>query len=670
MTKPRVFLAKYGIFLLIAAFLLIGNNLLLRNGFMENLLFLYYQAAGLWLPGLALARLLGVRRISRVERYALAYGAGYVLSIVMYYLFVPLGFSAYLAYAYVGVDVLSLVVLLWRRPTGAGGSRDRDDPRAMGAVLGFTTAIGLFLLFVNASAFRIPDTLAGNSFYQDLLFWIGNAESLLKSYPPVDFRTLAPDYHYHFFSSIQIAVMHLQTGVDLPRIGFDYAYLQSAVFLVLSAQALFRRVLSTSGRALVAMFLFFFTTGFENKTYMNFIHHLYIAPFGFDSGLALAMLALLCVVLQREERRLRTGLLVLTALLVASCTGTKGPVAMVLVVGLAAVCIEWIFFRREPLKGFVYGALVFSAFLAVYLLVLSGASDIYAESQTLGYLELVKPMDNFYHILRGLSLPPFLANALVIVFFPTFSQPYLYIPFGVAFLYSLIRIRTVDGIDVFCVVVSFVGIGATWYFQFLGMSQMYFMLATYPFALLFGLRGTSRMLEEITEREDPKYKGGMMKLVRYIVPVWIVLGIVSLLMYNYAKAAETYMKRGFDHAFGIRTAVPVKDPDSMTRAQYEGYVWISRNTEPDALFVSDAMLKMKTFSYIPGVFADRYIYYTKNYAEVTKLMTGNAASLAHFKALGVGYVIQSLDISPKFKLPAKSGTLVFQNSAMKVYKLS
>lgn len=61
---------------------------------------------------------------------------------------------------------------------------------------------------------------------------MGNTIALQQDYPPVNFRTLKGDYVYHFFSSIQIAIVGLITAIDVLAYSICYSYIQPIIVMV------------------------------------------------------------------------------------------------------------------------------------------------------------------------------------------------------------------------------------------------------------------------------------------------------------------------------------------------------------------------------------------------------------------------------------------------------
>jgi hypothetical protein len=118
----------------------------------------------------------------------------------------------------------------------------------------------------------------------------------------------------------------------------------------------------------VAMTLLFFTAGLESYTYMNNIAHVITSPFGFDIGLALGMFFFCFVILQWQQKEFNIRTFIVTLFVFLACSGTKAPIACVLLCGLGVFCLYWMFIEKKWGMGFLYGT---GCFLILVLLLLA-----------------------------------------------------------------------------------------------------------------------------------------------------------------------------------------------------------------------------------------------------------------------------------------------------------
>ncbi|MHB1484488.1 MAG: hypothetical protein ACYCYI_07455 [Saccharofermentanales bacterium] len=628
-----------------------------------------YQILGIWLPGFAVISTLKIRNLSVIEKLALSFGVGYCFNILMYFLFVPFSIGDYMIFGFLAIDVIAVFVLIRNRQMFLKDESKPEDIKNLLICCGFIFVITAYLFLAFAACNRIPGEISGNTFYQDLLHWIGNSTALVKGYPPVDFRTLAPDYHYHYFSSVQIAAVSIVTKIPVAEISFYYSYLQSAILLVLSAYCCLRKVLKNNRYVLVAMLILLFTAGFEKYTNLTFIHHIYLAPFGFDIGLSFALLVFYCVCRQLDELKINFSYLFLSLVFIMACAGTKGPIAVTLLAGSGLICFYWIMMRRFVI-GVSYGVGLALCFGFVYYFFLSGASEIYQTvGKTTDIIASVASFGGIYDNLISFNMPVFLAKSVMFVVIPFLSHPWIFGIFAFAFVYRIFRIKSIKVADFACLIIVFTGIFLTMNFRYIGLSQMYFLLSTYPFALIFGIRGIGDFYRGVIAGKSRSFKTGFKIAGYFLAGVIVVCGNYFVWEYGFQNNSVVFFKKGISNVTRLDLVELEKDANYVSAGQYLAYKWIRDNTDPDAIFLCDAALRCKALPYSPGAFTERYIYFDKDERLAKKCMENDRSALSALKGKGVRYIIQTKSISPVFELPHEDGSLVFENAEVKVWGL-
>ena len=75
------------------------------------------------------------------------------------------------------------------------------------------------LLTVSCANFLPSSNIFENNFFQDNLYYCGNIAELAKEYPPVNFRAFFQSYSYHYFDTIQLAVIKSITSIPAFELG-------------------------------------------------------------------------------------------------------------------------------------------------------------------------------------------------------------------------------------------------------------------------------------------------------------------------------------------------------------------------------------------------------------------------------------------------------------------
>ena len=515
-----------------------------------------------------------------------------------------------------------------------------------------------FSLIVFSLKNALPIFLGHNSWHNDLLYWLGDIVALTHNIPTVDFRTLGSDYFYHFFGALQIASMQKVTGIPTAEIAIQYSYIVSMVMLGLSSFCLIKRVIKNQAW-IITLFLLLFSTGIENKTGVTFFWHIYQIPMSFNIAISLEMVIILLLIIQIEKEKLICNVLFYLLLFLLICTGTKGPSGAIVLCGIGMACIYWMVVKKEYNKAICYGVLAIVIFGGIYTLLLMPGNSAYIENAS-----YVDP----YTIGLNNTL---IENCKIIIWktikyfrYFIYINPWTFVPAGIYICYSLIkkRLKLEDTIFLLMIIIGTV---LGYVMHYYGNSEIYFSLSVFPFAAILSGKFWEIVYTffEIKDRKS------------YSLDLGILLMIVIIIFFNFElnwkNTLQTSLINGLQVMEG-KAPLYDRNKNMMTNEEYKAYTWIRNNTDYNAIFLSDRSLEEEEFCYIPGVFAERYIYnyIVNDEIEIAKeSFKGEKEAMEYFINKGIKYYIQNIRISPYFSCNKAYGEKIYENDEVVVWEM-
>ena len=659
----------------------LGAALINGQSAADGCLFFLYQCCML-LTGLGTVLLLRIQGQSMVSLLSLGYVMGYCAHILLYFLLVPFTLGWMAPYAVAALAAAGLAVLILRRreltvlPMDARG-------------LALAVVLACVMLAIKLPAFNgmnlLPDTAGLNYYSQDLLYWISDAAALKIHFPPSELQLAGVTHYYHYFSSIKLAVTSLSTGISLARVGLIYLYLEPTLLLTFGGYLLMQKCLKNRLLTAAALIVLLLCAGWESVTCMNYSSHLYTAPFGFDTALALSMYCFYFVLLAREEGTVRMRLLVPAAVIFAVLTGTKSLTAGLLLGGVGILCLSWLIQKKIKL-GLVYG-IVFTAVLGmIFLLFLSPQmfnhhdSGIGREPVTLewlGTLRWAPGISALYDRMTGWGIPAIIGQIAVVVIWIVASHPTIFLLYAFALICLAFVLRRADEVDITLLIMAVAAVILTLLVQQSGLSQMYFLLSSYPFIVL----GTFRILARVF-RERPS-----LVLSRLTTAMVLVLGVYGAIQMSVLLGPE--IEQGREKlAHTNRTFYSREMQNNISASDFAAYEWVRLHTPVDSLLLSDRMLasedSKRTFA--AGAFCERQMYlegYDYSLADedlvrqrvdqLTDLFadpgTASADHTAFLQQEGVDYLLVTKWLHPDFALPDTVGQAVYETASIVVYQV-
>lgn len=519
----------------------------------------------------------------------------------------------------------------------------------------------------------------GEAFYTaDLLYYIGNAIELGKGYPPMDFRWYTQPYRYHFFGSMQLMVLQNFMNAAMTTVEFCFAYIQSSILLVLGAYTLVSRLKINYSLRIWSVFTMYFVMGFEQLTLIMYSHHILVAPFGFELGLAFLLYTLCFVVMQLKEKEFKISIFIGTLMMFVACVGSKAPIAIVLLGALGVLCGYYIFVKHQFKIGIIYAIGFLGIFLLIYFGVASQGLNTLNTTRgiSLSWFTIIKESGFAvaYDKLLSLNIPIVIVEIVVAIIYLIVCSPWVFIPFFVVFVIWAIRIKESTILEFLCLGGVIVGVLLTFLTNQEGKSQMYFLMSAYPFAIVF----TAMKLQSIYVEN---FQNTLKKITISILVIFTIAGVGNMLFQS-----KGYLKLGLSNLLNNTYATyEINQPNLMQYEEYQAYEWIRKQTDKDALLVSNVMLQEhQSRSFVTGAFTERHLwlegwgygYVSRTEEEVSKhtqlieaVMEGDHNAIEQLIADGVDYIIQIKRISPQFQLDSTYGKCLYNNKQVAIYSL-
>lgn len=350
-------------------FTLVGT-FLNRITFLQGLLFLCYMLFLFFLPGLAITLCIGIKAETDTEWIGYSFLWGYCFDIFLYYCTVPFGLLPYFKWIAVICAVISALIIIGKREKIIF---DKDVSGMRICTIG--VAVYVLFMFIAYNGTGLTPNLTGESdlytYHRDVLYWVGNLNSLVKQYPPIDPRNyLKGTYNYHYFSSLQLATVYLFTGIKPLVLCIGFYFFNTTVMIIFGTYLLTKKFFKNDKVTVIAMCALLVTSGVENITKIEWACHFAISAFGTDYGLGLFLFLLLFLYSLCRENETTEAIKqsVAAILLLGIVTGTKGPFGAIALCGMGGVCLFWLV-KKKYIRTFIFGADALMVFLLVYYFV-------------------------------------------------------------------------------------------------------------------------------------------------------------------------------------------------------------------------------------------------------------------------------------------------------------
>ena len=622
------------------------------------------QFATIYLPGLAFhLKTIGNRNdIVSLNLYPYAYG-------------IPVLMLEYLVWALIKIQNMPFVLFLIVTITSTISiCKDRErimdieDDNSYLVLLLFFLLSSVICFFSVSLSNPLPTVFGETAYNKDFLFWVGNSISFTKGLPVQNFRLVGMDFHYHYFSNILIAQLSLISKLDIWTLSYYFTYTIPCLMMVLSAYRLFRCLVDNRLLIYVGMITLLYAEG----STVFLVEHLYFNPFGFDYAYAYAMLQIEQIIYMYKENDFSIIEIVISGLFVAIATGMKGPVALIALMGNGVLAFG-LLIENKWKEGFISGFVWLFSFLLVYFVCISGFNAGVERTNGLMFLGITGSFDKnpwaiatLNELIENCHMPNNGITRIVALFLyilhSNIGAICLLIVATICELISIIKKHRLSLIDDALIMISIWGILLTIITYQDGHSQMYFIMSTFPFAILSGFSAM-------------RYFDKSLKILPLL---GIVLALMSFsdVKRFFVDRAYVEIKNGISARQGKQQIVDKRY--CFTDEEYELSLWLKENTDSlDYIaldcFSYDGLRKEEGF----GVFSERYIWNDGQYGSeseqerrrelVQRVFGGDEHDFSKLIEEGVRYLIQTL--SQHENIIIDNTEIVYSSENYIIYKL-
>lgn len=630
-------------------------------------------------PGMLLYRLLRLKK-SRLFKITFSYALGISFLIILYFIFFLLNIPWGLYYF---GPVLSIIeLLLFFKHKEFSLLRIPIDKNKF-----YLICLTVFLLIIMFFSFTLanpfPDQRGYGTYSQDQIWFVGNAQSLLRSFPPIDSRLSDVVFKYHYFDSIHLAVMSYVTKLETTLLYYRFSQIGKIFFMIFAVFLIGRKFLKSDRNALIFTFLYFFSNcasfflnlkqeyGYFLNTNFN---HLVYNPFGFELAIPFTFL-LSIILLEQFTKKIEIKFLIVSAIFSFIITGLKGPIPlMILSVLFVMICID--------LANRKYGAcssktlylfFIGVPFFVLYLFLLkthsSNITPYYGFTIENSIFGMIFPVIKQNNLLKILLTPFHLFGFL----------PFFIIPFTLWIIKNIKSFREITDKAIFVSGVAICGIIANYVFMQDGNSQIYFILVAIPFIEL----GAFKYLIENS--------GTMKRTFKFFLQCLLIVSVFTS-FFMLLKICGRSVLRTFE-VLNFKMGNIVSELNSsfnlITLKEYEAMKWLKEHSDEKDVILTDRQFNNEktedplsrfffysTFSN-RQMFLEGWYYHFKERNEIldTKIdlvenfYSGKMKNLDEVKKQKIKYVIVSEFVNPDFEHYNEFLNLEYENDDIKVYRV-
>ena len=631
--------------------------------FYEGLFYFLYQLCGILIPGMALLSLLEKRSSLYEDSILFSYVFGLCIVVIEYFLWATAG-TKIPAIVISGICFIVSLFCLFRNKDCLKCEYD----------LMILIYAGLFLLLVYFCFFSVsyhfimPDLYGSAVYNKDFLFWVGNSISLTKGFPLYNFRLIGDAFYYQYFSNIIIAMASMSTGIDILHLSVCFSYFIPCLLLVLSCRYFLSSLLKNKLALLAGCVFILLADG--STCYLP--DHLYFCPFGFDYGYAFAMICAGHLIRMHQKDDFPLSDVIVSCMLIMMNTGFKAPIALISLMMYGMVTFN-LLFRKKWIRGFSLGTVWLLSFVIIYIFIISGIDFGKERKNGLLILGMLGAFDRnrwaieiFSDLIGNHGYPDNGITRIVALFLYVYrsNKAAMILLMASAVILPYLLIRKKKTAVLFALICTSLW-GILWTLNTFqdGNSQMYFIMSSFPFAVLAGLYA----LESISFNK--------------FIPVVAILLLAVLSYGDINNLFTDSFRKQYDQAFLIQKGeVPVEDKRYLfTSEEYHLAQWLKENTG------SRDLIALDHFEYgeyrkeeMLGVFSERFIWNdglyspddeTQRRRELTeKVLSGNSEALDRMKEENVNYFVQTMSLEPDFRI--NGAKIVYESEGYRVYKLS
>lgn len=601
--------------------------------FVEGLVFWLYQLIAVFGVGWLIIENLQLSFSFYSQKSAISYAIGYAVQIMNWFIFMPVVGNRWFVCVYL-IEILCLCVIYIKKHINTKRNDilyEEDHKELIAIIICVSVIIGIKFI-VSAARNMIPYDDYSNPFMmnQDFLFYIQNIASAKNYFPMRSMFQHGVVFFYHYFGSVASAVESLVTGISAAKLELQLSYIGNGFFLAISFFSFIQMATRKIYLKIVGFSVLFLTAGFETYCSCCWTSHLYVCPFGFDVGISLLMIQATIIQNIRSREKFNYRLGILLGINMAVLTGVKGPFAIIALFACGLLCIECL--KNGKIKSAILsGAILICCFLIVYLFVISNTlkinvpaidQSIYAsdtcEKVNSDSPEEIEQQVNIntheYEVSTSLFAKPMtsmrtygiadtarnlvdrgypfeIAGVIVFIKYFIYSQPVLFILGLLSMMIAWGANSKLDKVALIYVATYIFSGFMVAITRCVGSSEMYFMMAGFPFATY----ALISVLDGIEEKVKSK--------VLYTVVSLVVAGGIVLFFFairtDYTKGVKIITKGCYEEEDKFVT---------MTPYEYEGYIWIQNHTTENDICVTNEPLYADDTQRIASAISERIMW--------------------------------------------------------------
>lgn len=642
----------------------------------ELIKYVYFQVFFVLLQGCLIFIFIDVR-LSIIESVVFAYSGGVIINILEYYIFYsihnPKGiFIAGNVIAVVGI-IAFIKKVKHKKIIISFDGYDR--------VFLYLFLLIISIAFLSFSLNNLPPEVLGKGTYnQDLLWTIGNVESIKNFYPIQDIRIANLPFNYHYFMNIHMAVMSLITQIDPFKLYFAAGFIGKTFLFIGGCYVFSKRILKKKSLSIVFIVIYIFTScaslWSKDSLALNYnLYHIIFQPFGLEMSIGFMCLCLLILTRAINSGKTNIRELILISVYFVFMLGLKGPVAVVVLGGLILLLIYLIMFRRSNVKVVLLYTVTFTLLLIFFYKSIFGDGGgklqlelgYFARSSTIG-----KCIQNILE--KHIGNIPVINSMIVILINFIFYLPFASLTYLCMIKYFFGNYKKISLNNAFLFFICLTGIGLTYILKHPGHSEMYFIMTAIPLMECLAI----------------KYLTEINKSKMYILFSIVLMAIGFISSFNQYKTVMIQGLNNYKINYNTNKIQCESDLNSITNSEYEGMLWIKNNTNINDIILTDRQLYShdgndfstsryfyySTFSsrrmylegwaYTTSGKAKKIIYYRK---DINKgVYENNEGDLEKAKNDGVKYIVKSNFLN-KDELTLNCVKKVFQNKDIEIYKV-
>lgn len=640
------------------------------NIFLGLKLFLF-QLFGLLLPGLIVENKF-TKNSNSISKLAFSYFFGILVVLIEYVILMLLGISKY---SYIVLIIQSIVLIYYFVKNKLYENIECNEKDWVYCLI-LVLFINIFCLLAVSLGNTYPTITNSTIYNKDFLYWVGNTLSFTKRNPVEDYRLVGYPFYYHYFSNVLLAQTSFFISGDVVDISLLFSSILPSVLLVLSSYTLLSKVIKKKLLIYIGMVLILFAD--SSSCFLT--SHLYACSFGYDYGYAIGMLSISYLIDMFNNDTYFIKEMIVSCLLIATCTGFKGPVAVVALMGYAVVALYLICTKRIK-QGFVSGIIWLISFLLIYILFVSATLcpyEIQGNSLELvglfkGFDMNVGPINTYISIRDVLKLSDSSLLKIISIIYYIFKQNgFVFVTFIgmiIYLIYQIVKKQRLNIVMLVSISIFIWGWALTLITHQDGNSQMYFGMSVIP----FGVFGGMHLIEKIH-----------LNRIQKIVAVFVIVILTIPNVLNFINH-EVIDKSRLGLSTYNGTRINNVDFSStvncyVTKEDYEVAKWLENNTIDSDLIAVDSFEYGAIKNYeVLGVFSKRFIWNDGKYTDyeyeanrrqeiVNDVISGNV-SINVLIDEGVSYLVKTPYIANNYELDVNHSEIIYKDNGYVVYKL-